>query len=77
MDLNLRNVDKDLVQRLKVEALQEGKTLRQLCLEKLGWKVELEKPEVKGRECPRCHEWRSIAVWGNGFRCRECGVNFY
>ena len=36
MDLNLRNVDEEMVRRLKAEAAKDGKTLRDYCVEKLN-----------------------------------------
>ena len=36
MDLNLRNVDEEMVRRLKVEADKDGKTMRDYCVERLN-----------------------------------------
>lgn len=52
MDLNLRNVDEEMVRRLKADALEARRTLREHCLILLGGRIE-ERSDVERKPTKR------------------------
>lgn len=89
MDLNIRNVDEELVRRLKANAARAGVTLREHCISLLSGsrapeiarestqapKIETPREVGKLAPCPRCDG--PTLEWGTSQRrCPKCGQNW-
>jgi plasmid stability protein len=72
MDLNIREIDDDLVKRIKIKAIAAGKTLKKYLTDVLEAALD-EGPQV---QCPLCGLEGSRVMFGTNARCVHCGSGF-